>query len=583
MEWAKDIPCKNINIHGYCKYENKGCAFKHDFNMKDNQTPPSSASKLLNAISIKTSKKFNMGSQSFKPLKKKFAVSASKLDNIPVFVPSTIFKPSSSSASTLSRYIPIVGLYAPVTTSATSATAVSAVSAVRPELFFSQPIQYHCYAPAPPPHFEMPIEPYQRNPQSFFLDNNLRESLQKKNEATNQVLPNFGGLPENIHIYHSLVLLDNFNHKVNLKYYGVPSSLYKVYSNYDGNVYALRRLEGFKITDEKSISSIKAWSSLKCANVVKLHEAFTSMAFGDNSLFLVYDFYPLAKTLKETHFGDSTGALPVQINEPLLWNYMVQITNALICIHEMRLAARSLSINKIIVTNQGRIRLSDCGTFDIIKYSRNNNLIDVIQKEDILKFADIILTLAKSSLPAGTWNQENSILIKFLPFSENFKKNLNILYAMAQSEESSLSQLKLFASDISLYAMKTIDYLQNSCDFMESQLSKEVENGRLFRLVTKLGFINERPEFDHDPSWSESGDRYPIKLFRDYLFHQVDSSGRPVLDLSHVLTCLNKLDTGIEEKILLVAPNEQNCIIISYKELKDCIESAFHDLSRYSN
>jgi len=94
---------------------------------------------------------------------------------------------------------------------------------------------------------------------------------------------------------------------------------------------------------------------------------------------------------------------------------------------------------------------------------------------------------------------------------------------------------------------------------------RELENGRFVRLLTKFGFINERPEcvppplslsaplvtpslmtwsarrFDHDPRWAETGDRYLIKLFRDYVFHQVDETGRPVTDLSHVLTALNKV------------------------------------------
>lgn len=76
---------------------------------------------------------------------------------------------------------------------------------------------------------------------------------------------------------------------------------------------------------------------------------------------------------------------------------------------------------------------------------------------------------------------------------------------------------------------------------MEAELSKELENGRLVRLMSKMGFINERPEFDMDPSWSETGDRYLIKLFRDYVFHQVDENGQPVVDMVHVLTCLNKV------------------------------------------
>jgi PAB-dependent poly(A)-specific ribonuclease subunit 3 len=47
--------------------------------------------------------------------------------------------------------------------------------------------------------------------------------------------------------------------------------------------------------------------------------------------------------------------------------------------------------------------------------------------------------------------------------------------------------------------------------------------------------------FARDQRWSETGDRYIVKLFRDYVFHQVDEMGKPVLDLSHVLTCLNKV------------------------------------------
>lgn len=39
-----------------------------------------------------------------------------------------------------------------------------------------------------------------------------------------------------------------------------------------------------------------------------------------------------------------------------------------------------------------------------------------------------------------------------------------------------------------------LDAAQNHSDNLENELSKEMENGRLFRLLVKLGSINERPE-----------------------------------------------------------------------------------------
>ena len=42
-----------------------------------------------------------------------------------------------------------------------------------------------------------------------------------------------------------------------------------------------------------------------------------------------------------------------------------------------------------------------------------------------------------------------------------------------------------------------------------------------------------------------------LKLFRDYVFHQVMEDGRPFLDMAHVISCLNRLDAGIPDKVKL--------------------------------
>lgn len=123
------------------------------------------------------------------------------------------------------------------------------------------------------------------------------------------------------------------------------------------------------------------------------------------------------------------------------------------------------------------------------------------------------------------------------------------------------------AEALTTHTFQNFDAALNYNDNLEAELCRELENGRLVRLMSKLGFINERPEFDHDPRWSETGDRYYIKLFRDYVFHSVDENNQPVVDLAHVITCLNKLDAGVDEKIMLVSRDNNNCFVISYKDV----------------
>lgn len=81
-----------------------------------------------------------------------------------------------------------------------------------------------------------------------------------------------------------------------------------------------------------------------------------------------------------------------------------------------------------------------------------------------------------------------------------------------------------------------------------------------------------------DSTWAETGDRYLLKLFRDYVFHQVSETGDPVINMAHVISCLNKLDVGIDEKIMLTSRDEQSCLIVSYKDLKHCVDSTFKEL-----
>lgn len=103
-----------------------------------------------------------------------------------------------------------------------------------------------------------------------------------------------------------------------------------------------------------------------------------------------------------------------------------------------------------------------------------------------------------------------------------------------------------------------LDAAQVRSDVLENELAKELENGRLFRLLVKLATINERPELNMEPTWAETDARYMLKLFRDYVFHQVTADGRPWLDMAHVVSCLNKLDSGSPDKVSIAERKRQS-------------------------
>ncbi len=52
---------------------------------------------------------------------------------------------------------------------------------------------------------------------------------------------------------------------------------------------------------------------------------------------------------------------------------------------------------------------------------------------------------------------------------------------------------------------------------------------------------------------------------------------RPWLDMAHVVACLNRLDAGVPDRVCLMSRDEQNVLVVSYAELKQCLEQSFHE------
>ncbi|CZR51404.1 related to poly(A)-specific ribonuclease [Phialocephala subalpina] len=442
----------------------------------------------------------------------------------------------------------------------------------------AQPLQYHLYAPIGP-HKE-DILAYQRLAHDFFLPNDLREELQKKSEATRQVMLTHQ-LP-NVEPYHSLVPLDTNHHK-NATIFGFPSWVYKAISSKNGCYCVLRRIEGFRLSNERAIQQVKTWKrAIDNAGIVSVVDCFTTRAFGDSSLIFVYDYHPMSKTLVEQHapttnrYGNRSAHTPIQ--EHVLWGYIVQIASAIRAVHEAKLAVRCMDPSKVLVTETNRIRLGACGILDVTKFETDQRNMADVQQEDFILFGRLILALASNNMGIASNNLPVKSHLDHLnrAYSIEFKDTLTWLLTPATPPDP--KNFNEFLRGISGHVMSSFSNSLHANDTLTSQLTRELENGRLFRLMAKLGEINERPEYDNNPKWSETGERYMLKLFRDYVFHQVNAEGKPHVNMGHVLECLNKLDAGSNQTIKLISRDEQDCFIVSYKELKKQVEAAFQEL-----
>ncbi|KAL2758368.1 hypothetical protein ACRALDRAFT_2040569 [Sodiomyces alcalophilus JCM 7366] len=618
---TKDTLCRNVLIYGHCRYENSGCAFNHDQTRNNSsQNSHSTQTSLDNGT-----KKLNVDSPSFTPTGLQGTVTNPSTPTAPSrkatfstqaasaasFVPrgsssskeesaASVFNPAKFQEFTPQNYDPTSNINANGTTPDATGLAYDAfsLSTLGPALpgaqynpyaedptalggtsaFFQQQnsskLQYHLYAPLGQPREG--LLPYQRQTHDFFLPEKLREDAQRKLEATHQVLAN-SALP-NVDHFTSLVPLDT-NNRESSTIFGYTSWVYKAVSQENGRTYCLRRIKDFRLSNENAIRSVKEWKKVYNGGVVSVHSAFTTRRFQDSSIIFVSDYHPLSKTLSQHHFTQSNSRYNPRatVTEDLLWSYITQIANALKAIHKLNLAARCLDPSKIILTDKNRIRLSACSILDVLQYDARRPMHD-LQQEDLAQFGKVMLCLASNTPPSSLNNNNAPLVMQQLSavYSESLVGSIMWLLFPPQSGET--KTIDVFLSKISSHIISNLDMLMHQNDGLTSNLYQEIENGRLFRLLCKLGTINERQEFDGDRQWSENGERYMIKLFRDYVFHQVDSNGQPVVDMGHIIRCLNKLDAGTEERICLTSRDDQSAFVVSYKELKKQIGSAFGEL-----
>lgn len=452
---------------------------------------------------------------------------------------------------------------------------------------------------------------------SFFMSDELRSEIIRKNllllAMPSQELAI--QLPTQVKEYQNLVPLDsqqiNIDHKSRTFSYQTIS--YKASHIKTNCVYYLKRILGFRYVNQRCIDIVEAWKKIQHANICTLRDVFGTKEFnGDHSIVFVFDYFPGLETLQYRLYNNpninlkgwanpynldgtarpfsagkninlnasrSLGLLP----EQSVWEYVIQLTSIIRTIHSANLACRIIAPSRILVDHKSRLRLSGVGIFDVVDCENSLNNVAQYQQEDLIEFGRLVLALACNSLIAI---QKEHINTSVDIISRNYSNDLRNLILHFMTPTATVNgRVKSINDSMPIIGARFYTSLDNSYtrgDVIENDLSNEIENGRLFRLICKLNIVLERQDINGD-QWSETGDRYMLKLFRDYVFHQVTPNAQPWIDLSHIVQCLNKFDAGSADKICLVSPDSQNIMIVSYSQLKKCFEKVFNELTLNMN
>lgn len=221
----------------------------------------------------------------------------------------------------------------------------------------------------------------------------------------------------------------------------------------------------------------------------------------------------------------------------------------------------------VLRTAPDRVRFASVGALDVLEHESRKS-VEELQKEDMYKLGHLMVTIA---LRQSITSREG-LQLQFDVMRERLSADLCLVVGnLLVGKIASARQLTELAA-VASHSVDELDASMATCDIFHEYLRREYENGRLMRLLLKLGCINERPEYALDPQWSETGDRYILKLFRDFVFHQCcPDDGAPIVDMEHVLSCLNKVDVGSSEKILLSSRNNKDMFVVSYADIQRCV------------
>uniref|UniRef100_A0A0N4ZCZ6 Pan3_PK domain-containing protein n=1 Tax=Parastrongyloides trichosuri TaxID=131310 RepID=A0A0N4ZCZ6_PARTI len=437
-------------------------------------------------------------------------------------------------------------------------------------------------------------------PVTYFISEELKNELTRRQLAINYRIdpssPFFSDVPQEVDKYRCLVPLD----KIKIPGIDRPqqsltekSNTYKCFHIRDNLPYCLKRIPNYKNYNPKKMQCVvENLKKLVHVNIIQLKEISITRGFSDQSLAMIYDYYPNAESLKSRFFSNpnilvdnyipknartSSNMRPGGLlQEGFIWNIIIQISDALRVIHGFKMGARSINLSKILIYGESRILLSNVCVYDVKNLDHNGN-VEEAMREDLLSFGLLLLQLACGKMNVTPQQYTSALAVIGSNYSMDLK---NCIHYLLNCKIKNVNDLMPMIG--ARYYMQ-LGHQQIRIDTLENELMKEMECSRLFKLLAKLNCITERPTcIGLNENWSETGSRYMLKLFRNYVFHQHNDAGQPWMDMAHMISCLNKFDSGSTERIQLVSSDGKNVLIVTYDELKRCFNQSFDELVKAS-
>jgi PAB-dependent poly(A)-specific ribonuclease subunit 3 len=296
--------------------------------------------------------------------------------------------------------------------------------------------------------------------------------------------------------------------------FGVSSAVYKAIGAHDGRAYAVRHMDavGVPVTPQlvhAAKEAGSAWVRFEHPGLVPLRECFVSkQASAEPSLFFVHDYFPGASTLADVYAPRS----PNHATEAVIWSLAVQILGTLRAMHAHGLYSRAIHPSKLLLTSTNRVRLAAGGVADAIMPPHEST-----QERERRDLYDLGISLLATACKAEPDHVDPPQCLEYVATHLSHELRAFVAGLLTGDNGRCCSAEAACASVPQHVIWAQMDRFGTHADAVEAELVRAVENGRIARLLVKLGVINERG--GEANGWAETGDRWvPRDCFFLWIF-----------------------------------------------------------------